>query len=140
MGESVNNGKSYIDDDVHGRPFIWFAVIFGAFCVLAVITVTYFYKGLSGYHERTQAAVPTKIDVGQVTPPGAQLQADPVADMVAMDKAQSALLAGYGWVDKDNGVVRIPIDKAIELTLEHSLVKAQAPAPAAAPAMAATAN
>lgn len=137
MDENVNSGKGYIDDDVHGRPFIWFAVIFGAFCVMAVIAVTYFYKGLSGYHERNQAAVPTKVDVGQVSPPGPQLQADPVADMVAMDKAQSALLASYGWVDKDNGVARIPIDKAIELALEHSMVRAQAPAAAPAPASAA---
>ena len=32
----------------------------------------------------------------------------------------------YGWIDKDNGIVHIPIDKAIELTLERSLVHSQA--------------
>ena len=55
----------------------------------------------------------------------ALLQADPVADMVAMRNEQNAVLDSYGWVDKEKGVVRIPIEKAIELTLEHSLVRSQ---------------
>ena len=26
MDESVNNGKSYIQDDIQGKPFAWFTV------------------------------------------------------------------------------------------------------------------
>jgi hypothetical protein len=135
MDENVNNDKGYIHDDVPSRPFVWFTVIFTIFCVVAVVAVTYFYKGLTTYHERNQGDVPTKIATGPVEPPQPQLQADPVKDMVVMDTEQTALLASYGWVDEEKGVARIPIDKAIELTLEHSLVKAQAQAEAAPPAM-----
>ena len=31
------------------------------------------------------------------------------------------MLDSYGWVDKNAGVVRIPIDEAMKLTLERGL-------------------
>ena len=132
MDESANNGKGYIHDDIQSKPFVWFTVIFIVFCVASVVLVTFLYKGLSKYHDENQAAAPTLVESGPAVPPEPQLQADPVKDMKAMDAAQMQLLASYGWVDKEKGIARIPIDKAIELTLEHSLVRAQVPAAAAA--------
>lgn len=138
MDEQTNNDKGYIHDDIHGRPFFWFSVGFAVFSVISVVVVTLFYRQLTGYHERNQGEVPTRVETGRIVPPEPKLQADPVADMVEMDRAQSALLASYGWVDKDKGVTRIPIDDAIAITLERSLVRAQAEAPpAASPAAAA---
>jgi len=128
MDENVKTDKGYIHDDVKGRPFLIFTVIFVIFSVISVAVVYFLYQGLAGYHDRAQGEVPTRVETGRIEPPEPKLQADPVADMVAMDTAQSELLASYGWVDKEKGVARIPIDKAIELTLEHSLVKAQTPA------------
>ncbi len=49
------------------------------------------------------------------------LQVDPVADMAEMDEREDEWLNSYGWVDKDAGIVRIPIDRAIELTAEQGL-------------------
>ena len=34
---------------------------------------------------------------------------------------QRAVLTSYGWLDKANGVVHIPIDRAMALTLERGL-------------------
>jgi hypothetical protein len=41
--------------------------------------------------------------------------------MQEMVTEQEAILNSYGWVDKEAGVVRIPIERAIELTLERGL-------------------
>ena len=49
------------------------------------------------------------------------LQVDPVADMEAMDARETQWLNSFGWVDKDAGIVRIPIDRAIELTAKQGL-------------------
>ena len=49
------------------------------------------------------------------------LQVDPVADMEAMDARETQWLDSYGWIDKDAGTVRIPIDRAIALTAEQGL-------------------
>jgi hypothetical protein len=125
MDENASNGKGYIHDDIHGRPFLWFAIVFVAFGILAFFGVYWFYGALTGYHERNQPAAPTRVTGVDVLPSGPQLQADPVFDMVKMRSEQSAVLDTYGWVDAEKGVVRIPIEKAMEQTLEQSLVKAQ---------------
>ena len=47
-------------------------------------------------------------------------------------ETQQEILNSYGWVDKQNGVVRIPIDQAMRLTLERGLpARAAKPAPPA---------
>jgi hypothetical protein len=44
---------------------------------------------------------------------------------------EQALLTSYGWVEKDKGLVRIPIDEAMRIVAEHGLPKFEA-APGAA--------
>lgn len=34
---------------------------------------------------------------------------------------ENAILTTYGWVDRPNGVVRIPIDRAMEILLQRGL-------------------
>ena len=50
-----------------------------------------------------------------------RLQPDPHADLVQMRAAESAVLDGYGWVDREQGITRIPIDKAMDLVAERGL-------------------
>lgn len=42
-----------------------------------------------------------------------RLQIDPAADLAAYRAAEERRLAGYGWVDKQRRIVRIPIDEAM---------------------------
>jgi len=46
---------------------------------------------------------------------------------------EDALLTSYGWVEKDKGLARIPIDEAMRIVAEHGLPKWEAPPPAAKP-------
>jgi hypothetical protein len=59
----------------------------------------------------------------QITePPHApRLQIDPHADLTALRAAKNAQLSGYGWIDQPGGVVRLPIDQAMQLTAERGL-------------------
>ena len=54
-------------------------------------------------------------------PPQPRLQTDPREDLRALRQAEDNVLQSYGWIDKDAGVVRIPIDRAMQLTLERGL-------------------
>jgi len=49
------------------------------------------------------------------------------------------VLERYAWVDKQNGIAQIPIERAIELVAEHGL-PALPPVPAPAPAPGASAS
>jgi hypothetical protein len=46
---------------------------------------------------------------------------DPQIDLLQKRAQEDAVLNSYGWVDRANGTVRIPIERAIELTAERGL-------------------
>ncbi len=47
--------------------------------------------------------------------------ATPVIDLGEMRAAEQRVLTSYGWVDQQKGIVRIPIEQAMKLTLERGL-------------------
>ena len=54
-------------------------------------------------------------------PPEPRLQPSPREDIMNFRIGEEAALKQYGWVDKNAGVVRIPIQEAMRLTLERGL-------------------
>lgn len=62
-------------------------------------------------------------------PPEPRLQVDPKEELRLLRAAASQRLAGYGWVDKSAGVVRIPIEAAMKMTVERGLPSRGAAAP-----------
>src|SRR5215831_20261398 len=57
----------------------------------------------------------------QPLPPEPRLQTDPRADLLSLRDAEDRILNTYGWVDRNTGIVRIPIDEAMKLTVERGL-------------------
>ena len=47
--------------------------------------------------------------------PEPHLQPHPLTDRARYEAQQRAMLAGYAWVDRSAGVVRIPIDRAMQI-------------------------
>jgi hypothetical protein len=58
---------------------------------------------------------------GQVQPPAPRLQAYPAQELEAYRKAQSRWTLEYGWIDRAEGLVHVPIERAMELVLEEGL-------------------
>lgn len=50
--------------------------------------------------------------------PVPNLQKQPFKDIYALRQNENQKLTSYGWVDKDGGVTRIPIDRAMEVMLQ----------------------
>lgn len=44
-----------------------------------------------------------------------RLQINDVADLVKFEQQQRAQLNGYAWIDRDQGIIQIPVDRAIAL-------------------------
>lgn len=65
-------------------------------------------------------------------PPEPRLQAAPVLDMEALRARETSVLTSYGWIDRQAGVARIPIDRAIDLLVANGL-PSPAPEPTPAP-------
>ena len=51
--------------------------------------------------------------------PAPRLQPQPFKDVYVLRGEEAARLSSYGWVDKQGGVTRIPIDRAMELMLQR---------------------
>lgn len=49
------------------------------------------------------------------------LQKQPFQDIHSLVQREAARLNSYGWVDKEAGVARIPIDRAMDVVLERGL-------------------
>ncbi len=65
-------------------------------------------------------------------PPNPRLQPDPVGDLHYLRTAEDNVLNTYGWVDKNAGVVRIPVARAMFLLSQQGLPNwGNAPAAAA---------
>ena len=54
-------------------------------------------------------------------PPEPRLQTNPRQDLADLRAREEQALTSYSWVDRNAGVVRIPIDEAIKKTLERGL-------------------
>ena len=51
--------------------------------------------------------------------PAPRLQPQPFKDVYVLRDSEAKRLSSYGWVDKQGGVARIPIDRAMELMLQR---------------------
>ncbi|MBI1788457.1 MAG: hypothetical protein HYR60_13020 [Acidobacteria bacterium] len=54
-------------------------------------------------------------------PPEPRLQTKPALDLQKVREDEEALLHQYGWVDPDKGIVRIPVERAMELVAKEGL-------------------
>ena len=62
----------------------------------------------------------------EITTPGRlpsapRLQTSPTSDLQQLLEAENAKLNSYGWIDKSAGVVRIPINRAMDLLAQRGL-------------------
>jgi hypothetical protein len=73
--------------------------------------------------EATRIAPLYPLAAGQETrlPPEPRLQTNPREDLRALHAREDEILNGYSWIDKSAGIVRIPIDEAMKLTVQRGL-------------------
>ena len=54
-------------------------------------------------------------------PPEPRLQVNPRGDLANLRRAEDQVLDSYGWVDRNAGIVRIPIEQAMKLMVERGV-------------------
>ena len=64
---------------------------------------------------------------GERLPPAPRLQQKPRNEFYDFRRGEESFLEGYGWMNKDAGIVHIPIEDAMRLVVERGL-PARAPA------------
>ena len=96
---------------------------FGAALIVLIMAGLLASEGVLHYFEVRQPLGPpaSPFENVRTLPPAPRLQVAPVEDLAHYQAAQASALNSYGWVDQKAGVVRIPIDRAMDLLLERGL-------------------
>jgi hypothetical protein len=98
--------------------------VFAVSLAVTILTVLLVAKGLFGWMlERRAARQPPPLPVGAASqlPPEPRLQVHAPLDLERWRAMEQSLLTGYGWVDRDRGVARIPIARAMKLIEDRGL-------------------
>ncbi len=114
--EYVPTGRGHESRDVRIRPIA--AAFIGLLVAAGVIHVLVYgvLALLSARQmEKSAPASPLEAQYGREAPPEPRLQIAPRDDLARLHEREDAMLHAYGWVDRERGVVRIPIDRAKEL-------------------------
>ncbi len=111
--------------DAKVRPLVIF-LIFMAGGVLFSFAVTTVLFEFFTQRVESKGAPANALKIVDEEPAGPVLQVVPGLDLRQMRLAEQERYDSYGWVDKQGGIVHIPVDKAIDLMLEAGATAGQA--------------
>lgn len=108
--------ESYERRDINPSAVMWAAIWLTVVLAVTFLAMRIFESTLgNGRPAEARALAP------QANVPPPRLQTNPVAELSIFRKAEETKLHSYGWADRDAGVIHIPIDRAMELTLKRGL-------------------
>ncbi len=115
MSEEHNkpHGPGYETTDVDVPVIVRYGFVMYAFIAVALIlmwALHFFFEKTPFKFEREA----TLMEMERSLPPAPRLQINQSGDLKDLRANEEERLHSYGWVNKQAGVVRIPIDKAIE--------------------------
>jgi hypothetical protein len=110
-------GYEHSDASVHSvfRYGLTLAILIAVVMVAMVWTYEFFAK-----HESLGPPASPFENV-RVLPPAPRLQPQPAVDLKSYCAAEQTELSTYGWVDQQMGVVRVPVDRAMDIVLQKGL-------------------
>ena len=82
--------------------------------IVCVVSIALLFGLLKFFQSREETSVANTVDPVKLFPEP-QLQKTPILDLKAIHAEEDKLLNGYAWVDPKQGIVRIPVDRAIEV-------------------------
>ena len=119
------NRPGYETRDANPRTLAYSGITLAVTVVLMLLISRWVFFDFQTQQPLGPAATP--FEVGRQLPPEPRIQSAPAQDLQSYLQQQKDTLRGYGWVDPQNGVVRIPIDRAKQLLLERGLPARQQP-------------
>jgi len=114
------SGPAYDTEQPRGRPLLKAAgalVALIGFGLLGALAVN---AAFSSIGAEARAARSPMADLRE-PPAGPRLQADPPAELKGYLAFEREQLTSYGWLDVKDGIVRLPIQRAMELLLKEGL-------------------
>lgn len=120
VAEQQNPDIRHEDSSVQVKPLIIFALLLVIVSAATFVTVKFLLDYLNINRTRTEAPLSPLADP-QPLPPLPRLQVSSGQDLKELRAAADKVLDSYHWVDKEAGIVGIPVNQAIEILAKKGL-------------------
>ncbi len=120
MAEQATPQPGHETRDANVRIIAWTAVGLVIGAVVVHLSMAGLYQFYEAQHPSPDPPSRIAFDTKMIAPQP-QLQTNPQADLAQFEKSANERLHSYGWVDREAGVIHIPIERAMELVAERGL-------------------
>jgi hypothetical protein len=103
----------YERSDIESGGIAWIAAGLGLFVLAVPLLMPLIYPQSM---QHVSPAAPPALSAN-----APELEVTPREDLQRLDLAEAQITDGYGWTDRDHGVVRIPVTRAMERLLQKGL-------------------
>jgi hypothetical protein len=117
----------------HTDATVWMIVQFAGWLIAsAIVTHLLMWGMFAWFVESREAAAPAAefplaLEQERRLPAGPRLQPIPANEAFDFRQRENAAMTSYGWVDRNAGIVRIPIAEAMQLVVQRGLPSRPAP-------------
>ena len=105
--------------DLSLRTIIIFGAVLTVSAIVIQIILWLLFEGLAARSERADRPRSIFVPADGVPPP--RLMVREGEGLPELRAREERVLGSYGWVDREGGIVRIPVEKAIEAVLSRGL-------------------
>jgi hypothetical protein len=120
----------YETTDVNPWTLLGWVGLLAAVLVFSVVAAWVLFDVFAERAARRDPKVSPLAPAESQVPPEPRLLVKEHQDLVDVRKEEADLLDTYGWVDKERGIVRIPIARAMELVAKEGLQSRPVPSKA----------
>ena len=119
---SDNAATAHEESDVNVSAVLRYGMGLVAIAVVVHVCLWLLLGVFERQNERRQTQVyPMAAGDQNRLPPAPRFQENPQQELQELRAKQRALLEGYGWVSKEAGIARIPIEDAMKIVVQQGL-------------------
>lgn len=111
--------EGYEHSDANVRSLVKLGVVLAILIAFVMAAMVPTYKFIAREHPQGPPASP--FEDQRRLPPQPVLQPHPATDLKRYCEMEQQELDTYGWVDQHNGLVRVPVDRAMDMVLQKGL-------------------
>ncbi len=117
---SAGQQRGHETSDAAPGWLLWFGAGLAMLTLFVFLSMGWMFHYLEDRIAESEVPFSPLSDTGR-QPPEPRLQVNPAQDLRRLAETESRRLNSYGWVDRQAGLVRIPIGRAIQIVAEKGL-------------------
>jgi hypothetical protein len=116
----MHSAGAYEKSDAQPRPLLIFAIGLIVTTAVAAVSMKWLFDAFNAMESSKPVDMHPLARTDEL-PPAPRLQPSPSRELGEYQAQLEQTINGYAWIDRDAGIVRIPIDRAMDLVSERGL-------------------